>query len=71
MLINEIPIKNKKKIKNLKAWFIEWEFHCPPLEEYCAKILIIPSNKTENKSMKSKLKNLSLIANGVCKEFLL
>ena len=45
--------------------------HSPPFEEYCAKILIIPSSKTENKRMKSKLKSLSLTANGLCKELLL
>ena len=71
MLINEITTKNKKKTKNLIAWFMERDSHTPPLEEYCAKILIIPNNKTEKKRIKSILNNLSLIANGVCKEFLL
>ena len=61
ILKKEIKIKNKKKIENLYRWLCVWYEKDPLSEEYIAKRLIIPNNKTKNNNAKSKASILSPI----------
>ena len=58
IFINEIKKKKCKKILKISQHDLLSETaHCPPLDEYCAKILMMPSSRIEKKRIKSKLTN--------------